>query len=68
MKDLVEAFQIFAKYTDARNPTHCEHDVLAVNVVHKKDVSPEDHARLDELGFDWSDEDEMYKSFRFGSN
>lgn len=66
MKDLIEALQIFAKYTDTEYPTHCEHDVLSIMEVDRENVSDEDHKRLDELGFFWSKED-CYQSFRFGS-
>lgn len=32
MEDLIKAFTIFAKYSKAYAPTHCEHDILIVNV------------------------------------
>ena len=68
MKDLIEALQIFAKYGDPYSPTHCEHDVLTV-MIDPDDVSDEDKARLDELGFfpgsDWAEN--VFQSFRFGS-
>jgi hypothetical protein len=69
MKDLIAALQIFAKYTDADAPTHCEHDVLLV-AVQADAVSPEDTAELDRLGFFVSsdpDNDGCFISFRFGS-
>jgi len=69
MKDLIEALQILLKYAnDDRNPTHCEHDQLYVGCgIELKKVTKEDINRLDELGFFWSDEDEGFISFRFGS-
>lgn len=68
MKDLIEALTIFLKYADVRNPTHCEHDELMIMAVERKQVSDEDHARLEQLGFDWTDDqDGYYYSFRFGS-
>jgi hypothetical protein len=68
MKDLIEALTIFLKYKNVRNPTHCEHDVLHVVDVTKEEVSAEDAARLKELGFLWSTEnDGCWVSFRFGS-
>lgn len=69
MKDLIQALTIFLKYAnDDRNPTHCEHDQLSVVAGIKfEDVSPEDVAKLDDLGFIWSEEDECFISFRFGS-
>jgi hypothetical protein len=68
MKDLIEALQIFLKYGDPRNPTHCEHDVMLV-CIDPKLVSDEDKARLKELGFFVGREfgDEAFQSFRFGS-
>lgn len=69
MEELVEAFQIFLKYgKDIKYPTHCEHDVMHVNVSPDL-VSEDDIARLDELGFHVSEEwgEAHFKSFRFGS-
>ncbi len=68
MNDLIEALQILAKYTSDSTPTHCEHDVLMVNV-DPADVSAEEIARLDELGFiaTKQDGDPAFISFRFGS-
>lgn len=68
MDQLIEALTIFRKYQNLRNPTNCSHDVLAIMGITKEEVSPEDQARLDELGFFWSeDEDGYWMSFRFGS-
>lgn len=69
MRDLIEALQILLKYSnDDRNPTHCEHDQLYVGCGIELDkVSREDIDRLDELGFFWSEEDNGFISFRFGS-
>lgn len=66
MKDLIEALQIFSKYTNSKWPTHCEHDELGVNV-DPRSVSEEDTARLDELSFTADEDKEMFISFRFGS-
>ncbi len=66
MKDLIEALTIFLKYTDTRNPTGCEHDVMYIFDVTREQVSDADHARLIELGFEW-DAEEVYYSNRFGS-
>jgi len=65
MKDLIEALNIFAKYTQDDRPTHCEHDTLMV-LVDPNIVSEEDVTKLDELGFFVSGEGNFY-SFRFGS-
>lgn len=67
MKDLIEALQIFLKYKNEEWPTNCLHDELWIMAVGKEEVSPEDQARLDELGFLWDEGDEVWKSFRFGS-
>jgi len=71
MKKLIEALTIFAKYQDLEWPTHCEHDVLHIMGITKDEVSLEDQARLEELGFLWSDarsgEDGGWISYHFGS-
>lgn len=63
MDDLIEALQIFCKYGNPYNPTHCEHDELWIVGIGA--VEPNDAQRLDELGFLWGGE--AWKSFRFGS-
>jgi len=67
MEDLIKAFQIFFKYSQEKFPTHCEHDVMYVQV-DPNDVSEEDIKELDELGFnaDYEDLNNFY-SYRFGS-
>jgi hypothetical protein len=65
VKDLIEALTIFAKYKDEKSPTHCDHDVLMIMGVTKDEVSAEDQARLEELGFIWSVG--YWRSYRFGS-
>lgn len=67
MSDLIKALQIFLKYGDSRWPTNCSHDVLAIMDVEPNEVSDEDKAELDKLGFIVSEEDECFISFRFGS-
>lgn len=67
MKDLIEALQIFLKYADSYNPTHCEHDTLLICDIEPSHVSKEDKERLDELGFFVSEEHSGFISFRFGS-
>lgn len=68
MDDLIEALQIFRKYSLDRYPTHCEHDTLIVNV-DPAIVSDEDKKRLDKLGFFVSSEFEnCFYSFKFGSS
>jgi hypothetical protein len=68
MHNLIEALQIFAKYKDLEHPTHCEHDVLQIAGITKEEISAEDAARLDALGFLWSVHDGgSWISYRFGS-
>ena len=67
MEKLIEALQIFIKYANPTYPTHCEHDTLYIMEVSRDMVSSEDHAKLDELGFLWSDGEGCYMSFRYGS-
>jgi hypothetical protein len=67
MEKLIEALQIFLKYGNPEYPTHCEHDVLYVYYVKPQDVSEEDIAKLDELGFHPDKEFNCFKSFRYGS-
>jgi hypothetical protein len=64
MRDLIEALQIFLKYENPPNPTHCEHDELTI-CVDPAPVSSEDKTRLKELGF--LCDSERFYSFRFGS-
>lgn len=71
MSDLIRALQILVKYGDPRNPTHCEHDELAICGIDPGDVTDEDKATLDALGFFVNDtddgDDQYFLSFRFGS-
>lgn len=67
MKKLIEALQIFLKYKDETYPTNCEHDELCIMAVTFDEVSVEDRNILEELGFFWSDSDECWKSFHYGS-
>jgi hypothetical protein len=67
MSELIEAFQIFLKYGDLQFPTHCEHDILIVNISPEL-VSDQDMARLDDLSFFVSTEHEdVFASYRYGS-
>ena len=67
MKDLIEALQIFLKYTNVKYPTHCEHDVMYIMDVDPISVSQEDLMKLEKLGFFVSEEDEGFISYKFGS-
>ena len=66
MDDLIEALQIFRKYSDTKYPTNCEHDTLYVDV-NPELLSDEDIKKLDDLGFFVDDELEVFMSYRFGS-
>jgi hypothetical protein len=35
--------------------------------VHKNQLTEQEHNRVEELGFFWDENDEGYKSYRFGS-
>lgn len=68
MKDLIEALQIFYKYTgDINNPTLCEHNVMIVAYDETVCLNIKDAHRVKELGFFYSTDDECWKSYRFGS-
>lgn len=67
MEDLIKALQIFLKYGNPKWPTNCSHDQLAIMEISKEQVSDEDVEALEKLDFFWSEEDECFISFRFGS-
>ena len=59
MEDLIKALQILLKYENPTFPTHCEHDVLNVNI-DADQVSEDDKKELDKLGFFVTDEDNTF--------
>lgn len=67
MKKLIEALTIFLKYRDEEWPTNCEHDQLYIMGITRDEVSEEDQKRLWELDFIWSESDDCWISFRYGS-
>jgi hypothetical protein len=67
MKNLIEALQLFQRYHDRNYPTVCCHDVLIVVGFKKGEVTALDEARLNDLGFRWSDEYDGWASTLFGS-
>ncbi len=67
LSELIEALQIFLKYGDVAWPTHCEHDEMWIYLNFQTTISPDDHTRLEELGFAWDKDGECYKSYAFGS-
>lgn len=66
MDDLIKALQILRKYGNPSYPTHCGYDVLYV-LISPDNVSEEDLAELDRLGFSLSDDGEGFQSYKFGS-
>jgi len=69
VSDLIEALQILVKYADLPEPFVTTENELAVVGIHPAAVSPEDTARLAELGFHVEDpesDDPYFASFRFG--
>lgn len=67
MEQLIQALQIFLKYGNPKYPTHCEHDELRICGIEPSDVSVEDIARLNELGFFIEEGEGCFMSFRYGS-
>lgn len=70
MNKLIESLTIFSKYFDADQdyPTHCEHDTLMLKVANNdKVISYEDRMRLGDLGWYYSESNECWCSFYFGS-
>ncbi len=67
MEKLIEALQIFLKYGNPDYPTHCEHDVMWICGIDNEKVTEEDRKKLDELGFFYDEDDEHFKSYRYGS-
>ena len=67
MEDLIKALQIFLKYGNPSHPTHCGHDVLYICGINPVDVSEADKLELNKLGFFVDEQDESFKSYRYGS-
>ena len=67
MENLIMALNIFMKYGNPKNPFHCGHDTLYVCGIDPSEVSDEDKADLDKLGFFEDKTEECFMSFRFGS-
>lgn len=66
MEDLIKALQIFAKYTDKKDPIYCNDEMLVVLVV-PSEVADEDIEELKRLGFFANIENgEHFYSLRFG--
>lgn len=67
MDDLIKALQIFQKYRDESRPTICDHDILIITSINEDEISQEDRKTLNDLGFDWDENEEYWYSFKFGS-
>jgi hypothetical protein len=66
MDDLIKALTILRKYGNPSWPTHCEHDVMYVNIRYSE-VSDEDRGILNGLGFHEDDDNDGFMSYKFGS-
>jgi len=66
MSGLIEALTILLKYGNPAYPTHCEHDELTV-CIDPALVSVEDRERLSVLGFIADEDEECFRSFKYGS-
>jgi hypothetical protein len=67
MEELIEALQIFAKYSCTNYPTHCEHDIFMIAGVGENDMSAADVAAVQKIGFSWNDEYSSWISYKYGS-
>lgn len=67
MDDLIKALQIFQKYRNESRPTICDHDILIITSITEDEISQEDRKTLNDLGFDWDENEEYWYSFKFGS-
>jgi hypothetical protein len=70
MRGLIEILNIFLKYlpNDVNWPTNCSHDELTFCLdLNPSMMSKEDVDRLDELGVFYSESDNVFKSFKYGS-
>lgn len=71
MDEIIEALSIFKQYMHSdymkSYPFHCEHDILYINCdALPLDMKSKDVDRLDQLGFEYSDENRWH-SWKFGS-
>jgi hypothetical protein len=66
MEDLLKSIQIFLKYGNPRNPSHCEHDCFMI-AIDPEIVTEEDKIALEELGFVPDFEFNSFISYRYGS-
>ena len=67
MEELIKALHIFLKYGKPSYPTQCEHDIMYICDIDPHEVSDEDKAELDELGFGIDFDLDIFYSFKYGS-
>lgn len=69
LSELIDALTLLRKYGDPTSPTHCEHDTLMICGIEPSQVSEEDTAKLEEMGFIVGNEfgEEAFISYRYGS-
>lgn len=69
MDDLIEALNIFRKYSNEKYPCVCEHETLYIHGADPEKMSVKDIERLEELGFVVEEDfEKCFVSFRFGSS
>ena len=66
MDDLIKALQILRKYGNPQWPTHCEHDVMYVNIRYSE-VDDNEKEELMNLGFIKDIDNDGFRSYKFGS-
>lgn len=67
MGNLILALQILSRYANPKFPTHCEHDIMYVNVDPELVTDKGDMVRLAALGFEADESGNMFSSTYFGS-
>ena len=66
MSDLIEALTILRKYGNPQYPTICEHDTLTIADINPQDVTPQDLAELNRLGYFVDKTEKCFRSHRYG--
>ena len=67
MDNLIKALTIFRKYKNNDYPTMCDHDILMIADITEEEVSEDDKAELDKLGFSWNKGYSCWSSYIFGA-
>lgn len=63
MKDLIKALTILSKYSKAKYPIQCEHDIMFIVDVDPDDVSQEDKDMLEKLHFEYDKDMGFYSNY-----